>query len=203
MPQPRRLAVALVLVTIAVVAGCLGSDGSDDWLERDVQIVDGAASPDATRAEDEYWMVWVRGNETDEREPQAVCDRLPQNYRLSPGNETVVYDNRSYDFAPEEVTVLIAFDHEDRSSQCAEVERLVADPREGYVVTMGEYGDLSITVREDGTLLLGERAVLLGEAAKVTYEGTPPDPERVHVEGSFRAEVLGAWPQQSLEAGSP
>lgn len=199
-----RLILALVLTAAAALtAGCLGPDGSEGWLDREVQIVDGAASAEGERGEDEYWMVWVRGNETDERDPQAVCARQPPNYRLHPGNETVVYDNRSYDFTAEEVTALVAYDHEDRSSGCAEIERLVANPREGHVEVMGEYGDVSITIRDDGTLLVDERAVLLGEAAEVTYEGTPPDPERVHVEGSFRAEVLGAWPQDRLEAGDP
>jgi hypothetical protein len=61
---------------------------------------------------------------------------------------------------------------------------------------------LSLAVREEGLLLDG-RALLLGEAANVTYEGVPEDPDQLGVDGSFRAENLGAWDQANLTAGGP
>lgn len=194
-----RLWAGLALL-LAAIAGCTGP--SDDGIEREIHTLANDVT-DTSRSQDEYWMVWIHGNETDERKNQAVCSRLPPDYRIDRANESVVYENRSYDFEPANVTTLLAFDHEDRSSQCAEAEHLVANPQDAHPQAMGEYGTLSLTVREDGTVLVDGKQVSLGETAEVTYEGTPPDPDKLHVDGRFLVENLGAWDQQRLEPGEP
>lgn len=196
----RLLAGLGLAVATVFLAGCIGHV---DDLDREVQIVAGAADADETRDGDEYWMVWVRGNETDERAQPFVCTRVLPNYRLDVGDRSVVYSNGSYGFDPDEVRVLVAFDHEDRSSQCSEAEHLVADPEPEHVQEMGEWGELALTVREDGTLVADGHEIELGVAAAFSYEGTPQDPDKLHVDGGFRVEVLGAWPQEKLQEGEP
>jgi hypothetical protein len=193
--------LAVVAFSAVLLAGCLQDE--DTGVDRDIRVVDGPADPDATRGEDEYWMVLVDGTEIDERESQPVCDVAPPDHRVDRANETVTYDNRSYTFDPAEVGVLVAFDHWDRSSSCPEAWGLVPDPPEGYEREMGEWGPLSLTVRDDGTIIVDEHAVLPGEAARASYEGTPSDPETIRVDGSFEVQLLGAWPQEQLQAGQP
>ncbi|PSG97874.1 hypothetical protein BRD56_03235 [Thermoplasmatales archaeon SW_10_69_26] len=198
MPGPRLLA-ALVLLSVPLT-GCIGQA---DGIERELEVVDGDVDPDQARDEDEFWMVWIRGSELDVRDPQFVCSRIPPDYRIDAANWTLVYDNRSYSFTPGEVDVLLAFDHEDHSSGCAAAEHLVANPGLGYTETTGAYGELTVTVEADGTLVVDGHRVPLGSMLEASYEGDPPGPQRVRVDGSFRVENLGAWPHQHLERGDP
>lgn len=189
----------LAVVVLLGLAGCL-SDEPEPSLERDIRIVD-ADTDETARAEDEYWMVTVQGEEVDEEENQPVCGRLPPNYDIHPANRSVVYNNSSYTFDPQQVTTLLAYDHEDKSASCPEAEHLVANPDADHVQAMGGYGNLTLTVHANGTVVVDGERVPLGQAAEVTYEGRPA--RGGHVEGSFRVVNLGAWDQANLTAGEP
>lgn len=187
------------LLAAVLLAGCIpGDDGPlGDRLDRSIEVVD-RGSRDAERGSGEYWMVWIRGNETDTRSPRVACARVPPSFGIVHHNRSVWYRPPATDIDPDEAEVLVAFDHEDRSSGCPEVERLVADPSDGYTVEMGTWGELSITVHPDGTLDAAGRSVPVGRALVASYEGYPTEMGRPQVEGGFVAEVLGAWDRDDI-----
>lgn len=197
--------ILAVLVVAAALAGCSSpSERPEDGegVARDIRLVP-APVTDEERGPDEYWMVWVRGNQTVERENPYACARQSPSYEIHHANASVEYREESYSFRPGDVRVLIAYRHEDRSSSCPEVYRLVVNPAAPHREEMGVYGRFDLTVRPNGTLVADGRSVPLGQAARVTYEGHPPDRNAVYGFGSFRVVNLGAWAQGDLWAGHP
>jgi hypothetical protein len=95
----------MILMT-PVLAGC-SSPADGDPLPREFHVETTDVDPDQERGEDEFWMVWIRGNETDGRDP-AVCGRRAPDHRLDPGDERVVYASDAYSFDPDQVRVLVA-----------------------------------------------------------------------------------------------
>ncbi|PSG97873.1 hypothetical protein BRD56_03230 [Thermoplasmatales archaeon SW_10_69_26] len=72
----------MILMT-PVLAGC-ASPADGDPLQREFHVETTDVDPDQERGEDEFWMIWIRGNETDERANQAVCSRLPPDPQSTP-----------------------------------------------------------------------------------------------------------------------
>ncbi len=159
---------------------------------------------DDQRDAGEFWMVWVHGNETWRQtsqgmSAQAMCSVL-FSHRLDPARATVRYDGGRYDFEPEAVGVVVAFDHWERPSHCPLAYELHADPGT-LSQPMGRYGTLDLQVHDDGDLLVNDEPVALGSAARYTYQGTAQQHgETYRYEGTFVVENLGAWPSRSLMA---
>jgi hypothetical protein len=124
----------MILMT-PVLAGC-SSPADGDPLQREFHVETTDVDPDQERGEDEFWMVWIRGNEIDGRDP-AVCGRRAADHRLDPGDERVVYASDAYSFDPDQVRVLVAVAQADPTSGCPEAERLVANPDPGHTDTLG------------------------------------------------------------------
>jgi hypothetical protein len=190
----------LVLATLALgpaMPGCVGSGG----IERGFELVD-RAPVDGDRGEGEFWMVRAWGSEVDERRNQAVCSRLPVGFELL-DNETLRYDPERYAIDRENASVLVAIRHEDTSSSCPEHVDLVADPDGPVIVDGGQYGEISVRVREEGRLVVDGREIGLGEAGRFAYAGEPTDPDVLRVDGQIRVENLGAWARGDLWARAP
>lgn len=206
-PSPNvglRVGSLAFLLLGASWAGCIrGQDVPGlGAFETDIQVVF-ATVEDTTRGEEEYWMVTITGNETDKRDPQAVCMREPPNYAIHHHNESLVYDADRYAFAPSQVHAMLAFDHEDRTSHCPEAEHLAANPAGPYKQEMGEYGQVRFEVFSNGTVLMDETRIPLGQAAIVTYAGNPGDSDATEVDGAFRVQNHGAWEQEDIWRGQP
>lgn len=197
--MPAGRGVCTVLVLALALAGCLGvGTGIDRSFEREAISVD-----DGVRGPEEFWMVSIRGNETDEREPQAVCGRVGVPFELLRHNDTVRYDPDRTDVDPDEVQILLAVRHEDLSSACPEAIALAGDPPEGQTFDMGQWGRLAVRVYSNGTVQAGGHWIPLGQVGQFSYEGSPPDPDVIRVDGQFKVVNLGAWDREDLWARSP
>lgn len=199
--RTRSARLVPVLVASLILAGCSVAP-LGEGPERSVEL-EPVDVPDTDRDGDELWMVWVRSNETVEGRNQPVCARTSPSYELLHANQSVRYDPARYDFEPDEVEVLLAFRHEDRSSSCPEAYRLVANPDRSDGEDLGGYGTLEVTVDPDGSLAADGHEVGLGQAARFTYEGAPADANEGRVDGAFRVVNLGAWDREALWAKAP
>lgn len=179
------LAVALCLSLLAL--GCADTPG------------DPGESDDG---EDTYWIVQVRGNETHDPEPGHVCD-VAYDHRLTPEEQRLAYSDHSYNLT--DPGYVIAFDVWDESTYCPIAYRLHAGT-DAVTAEIGRYGNLTLTPREDGSLVVeadsAERELRTGDRFTETYEDRYEDDQgrQVNVSGSFVVEHLGAWPADRLEA---
>lgn len=145
----------------------------------------------AVREADAYWMVWIRGNQTREEfpfDPRAVCS-LVFDHEVHVDAHALTYASRRYADAPESPDVVIAWDHFDEGG-CPLAYGLDFAP--AAAARMGHYGELTVGLEPDGTLVLdGQTRIPLGERARVAYEGRD---EGRSVHGEFLVENLGTWP---------
>lgn len=143
-------------------------------------------------------MVWVHGNETLDPDPGFACD-VAFDHQVSVAEERILFEDSAYSFDPSEVTYLVAFDLWEEPTDCPLVYDLHWEGS-STARAMGAWGNLSLAPDEDGTIRLdGQTRLQPGQTAIYTYETTEErGGERVHVQGTFRVEHLGAWPQDGL-----
>lgn len=175
-------------------AGCVAP--GLDQNEAPVGTLVDAPVADATRGPDQYWLVWLHGSET-VAGPNVACSRIPD-HDIDPAARTLSYNPDTYAIRPSSTRAVLALDHL-RPEGCVAAYGLVPDPSAPVTRAIGGYGPLTITIRDDGSLRVGDQTVPLGKALTFTYD--QPDPETgVRSRGSFRVENLGAWDRSDLRA---
>lgn len=180
---------AVVLLLLLALGGCLAPS------ERTVTSEDGLPV-DTDRAEDEYWLVWVHGRESRDRdpgEPVVMCS-IAFDHAIDVAAKQLTLDRR-YEI-PENVTRVVAFDHfGDGDCPIAYVTLLGAA---NVSQEMGEGGGtLRLEVLDDGGARVdGENVVAAGSRLKIGYEG------RDGLRGEIVVEPLGAWPRAGLRVQS-
>ncbi len=193
-----RLPAGMVPVVLcAALAGCSGGD--PDAPQRVPTNVF-----DDHRDAGEFWMVWVHGNETRRMvsgsiDSQAMCS-VAFSHRLDPARGTLRYTSRSYDFDPQSVQVIVAFDHWERPSDCPLAYTLVADPGpEPHEQEMGRYPAVSLSVEAAGDIVVNGERASLGSALRFDYSDVEAERGSTYrYDGVFTVENLGAWPASAL-----
>lgn len=141
-----------------------------------------------TRDDDEYWMIWVHGTETQScaREPCATAQcSIVFDHELDPESKTF---RRANNTAPKAPWVIVAFDvFDDGSCPVAYSHSYNESSVEQHI----RVTKLTLDVHANGTLRVNGGWHPLGERARMTYETA----ER---RGEFVTENLGAWPQRAI-----
>lgn len=186
----RGSSAVLIALAVAAAAGCLGVGGGAE-VERSLETVPADPS-DEDRSEREFWMVWIHGNQTREAGNPPVCT-WARTHEVKPASASVWIAEEALDVEPEELRVLVAFDHMDHSTGCPAAHAIHANPNGTVTEEMGGYGELAVSVDEDGTVTADGVEAELGEAVQGTYETSEG------LEGTFRAENMGAWHVSHVE----
>lgn len=180
------------MFALTVPTGCLSGEG---WIgtvdERSLEVVP-AEPDDRERSQHEFWMVWVHGNQTHGDPPKHVCTWAPI-HDVRPASNSIWIAEEALDVEPGEIRVLVAFDHMDHTTGCPAAHAIHANPNGTVTEEMGGYGELAVSVDEDGTVTADGVRAELGEAVQGTYE------TREDLEGTFRVENLGAWHVSHVE----
>ncbi len=147
-------------------------------------------------------MVWVHGNETRERVsgPEgalAMCS-IAFDHDIDRAARVLRYSAHTHKIDPKTVEWVVAFDHWERWSSCPAAYTLHFN-EDPTIQRMGREGELKIEVRGDGTLIVKEQVVPLGQRARFTYEATDRDGATTwRILGDYVVENLGAWPKSGL-----
>lgn len=196
--MPRFL-IVLTLAALSLASGCLrtgANGGSTSDAANDSMTLVATAPSDTRRDADEYWMIYVHGNET-RGGPDVACAAAPPTYEIDTSQRSLSYDPETYPIDVQVVRVAVAFDHRQPSS-CRAAYGLDLNPAGTAEKSMGGFGTLRIEILDDGKLIVqGDRELPLGKALDVSYDRRNPE-DGLPSKGSFRVENLGAWPQSGL-----
>jgi hypothetical protein len=145
--------------------------------------------PAQTRGDDEFWMVWVHGDET---RPCSgvVCSRVSCSivfdHSVDPAARAFRHANES---APEAPRTLLAFDVFDEGG-CPVAYKHGFDLAKAHE-PMGATS-VDIVIHEDGSLVVNGENTPIGQRSRFTYD---TGEER----GEFVVENLGAWTVGGIE----
>lgn len=192
--KTSHAALAATLVISLALAGCLEDTGSGP----EGPTVVGEPTGEH-RGQGEMWVVWIHGNQTLSPDPGYACD-VAFDHQVLPDSQRILYEDSTYSFEPSTVEQIVATDLWERPTSCPIAYTL---QWEGDQATpgMGAWGNLTLAWQEDGAILLdGQTRVAPGQTAIYTYQTSQErDGEPRMIEGTFRVEHLGAWPQDGLE----
>lgn len=176
-------ALALALALAPALAGCLSPSTR-------VVTPEGGFPADLDRGADEYWMVWVHGNETKDRGPfdaRAMCS-IVFDHEVDPETKALRLGERYADWSG--VQVVVAFDHFDDGDCPLAYEAHLDETR--IVQEMGAAGRLTVEVHVNGTARIdGATWVEAGRRVSVGYEAS-------ETRGEYVVEALGAWPRSGI-----
>lgn len=190
--------VPLLLALALVSVGCL--DGAGDRSGDHASPTITGQPSDEARGPDEYWMVWVDGDQRRDPPPGYVCS-IVFDHTVDADNQTVAYSNDTYAFYPDEVAYLVAFDLWEQVSSCPKAYSLHTG-HQALTERMGAYGNLTLDPAPNGSILLEPGTWLHpGQQASYTYQATERSGGQSRdVTGWFNVTHLGAWPQDGLAA---
>lgn len=187
--MPRSF-VVLALLALSLASGCLRPAANA------TAALATTAPSDTQRDAGEYWMIFVRGNET-RSGPEIACAMAPPTYEIDMSQRSLSYDPETYPIDARFVRVVVAFDHR-QPSGCRAAYGAEFNPSGAAETSMGGFGTLRIDVMDNGRISVqGDREIPLGKALDVSYDQKNPK-DGVPSKGSFRVENLGAWPQSGI-----
>ncbi|MDX1611003.1 MAG: hypothetical protein R3185_01455 [Candidatus Thermoplasmatota archaeon] len=153
--------------------------------------------------EGQYWMIWVRGNETQDPPPQYMCS-IAYDHDVDRGEKTLYYEERAYEIDTGALAWVVAFDVWERDSSCPAAYTLHTNATP-VRQAIGHGPELDLFLHENGTLEVdGETWLPPGEPATFTYETeASADRGRIQVNGTYVVEHLGAWSTDDVQPGGP
>lgn len=173
-----------MLALILLLAGCTET----------TVVVTGGREPSGvahqTRGDDEYWMIWIHGTETQScgRDPCVIAQcSIVFDHQVEPNTRTFRHADPT---APKAPWAIVAFDVFDGGSCPIAYSHSF---NETHVEQHFRVTTLTLDIHANGTLRVNGGWYPIGERERITYE---TDDHR----GEFLVENLGAWAQGAIVA---